>query len=165
MAVILTTDKLPCDIEALEPGDVLEVSFLERQTHEKFGTAQYHYAVLGVRTQIESERRRIRRPVVVKSKKGALHICKSDEALQVARNRYRETTRKAKRTHAILCDGGTLALSADERRQHERLMFSNGARLVAIVKPIVELGEERPKPTSNERVREAVALFEEQNKL
>lgn len=124
----------PLDIESLNPGDVISVEQIEEITQSKSGTTAYSYAVQGLRSRIEKERRRIGRPITARQLRGALVICTPSDQLRVAGNRSKEAARKLRKTHTILIETRVEGLTEDEMKAHERLLLSTGAKMAVTSK-------------------------------
>lgn len=121
----------PLDIEALQPGDVVDVAKLQDITQERHGTDAYHFAVRQLASRIEKERKASGRPVVVRQRKGALEVCDASMKLKYAKRRAAETGRKLRRTMTVLVTTSVAELTDDEARDYERLAMNTAARLVA----------------------------------
>ena len=127
-------EPFPLEIEALQCGDVIAVDRLEMITRAKHGTDRYQFALRRLTKQIEKERARMGRPIVIKQRKGALHVCVASEQLQYAKRRSSEAARKVRRTMIVLVTTDVGELSDDELRQHERLALTTAARMLAFKK-------------------------------
>lgn len=104
----------------LQKGDTLTIDATQKLIPHKQGTSKYAFALLQLRNEIERTFAAKGEPVTVVVRDNLLHICTDAEASAynahaVARHAH-GTLKRARKLHEV----PVIALTAEERRAHER---------------------------------------------
>lgn len=121
--------RYPMDYDALNKGDVLPAELLERLLRARRGTEVYRLGLLGLRDQVVRECGLRGRHFTVVVRRDQLCVLTDEEAAEYNARAFHHGVRRSKRSLRRLVQVDAAALTAEQRREHERNVLVCGKML------------------------------------
>ncbi len=128
----IETRRYPLDFDALKKGDVIPAEQLESITSEKRGTEDYRFKVLKLCERIKAELAERNYPVTLTQRGQGIHILTDEEASPHNEMLIRQDVGKVMRHFRQLVAVNPVALTDEQRTDHEQRILTMGRYVAAI---------------------------------
>lgn len=130
----MSLSKYPFDFDTMQKGQLISAGELEQVTGEKSGTDKFDFAVLALRTTIETElwKRGHMWTLSGKGCEGGLKILTDAEAAVYNEERFKTGISIAAKAHGRALGVDVAELTAEQRAAHDRALCNQAAQLMAM---------------------------------
>jgi hypothetical protein len=144
MGEMIKSEKLGLSIdpEKLKPGAMMDRDELEQMYTASQVKTEYHWWLMGLRTWIEAEAKRLGRPVVLRQRNGALLVCSDPDASDYLHQRFEEGVLQCRHSYQRMEYVDEGKLSDPQKAQHHVRVLTMGEQLTVLEKTRTALGVE-----------------------